>query len=76
MSLVTWMNEMVGETVVVETDDDEFTGELEAVTEEPMLSLRMADAINVNDDEFGTTLITWKPGFRISLVDDDDADDE
>ncbi len=76
MSLVAWMNEMVGRTVLVETDDDEFTGELEAITEEPMLALRLKSVVTYDDDEFGTTLIAWKPGHRISLVEDDEDDED
>ncbi|MFG0318764.1 MAG: hypothetical protein ACF8XB_15930 [Planctomycetota bacterium JB042] len=76
MSMIAWMNELVGKTVLVETDDDELTGPLDAVTEEPMVALRLEHALNIEDEEFGTTIVAWKPGYRISVVDDDDDDDD
>ena len=82
MSFLKWLEEMVGQEVVVETEDDEFVGTLNMVTAEPSVCLRLEDVINRQDREFGTTLIPWGSLYRVSLttensdIEDEDEDED
>ena len=76
MNFMDWLQEMVGQEVLVETEDDEFVGTLSACAAEPSVCLRLDEVVNRQDREFGTTLIPWASVYRVSIVVEDDLDDD
>ena len=70
-SLTEWLKEMVGKEVEVEMDDNEFQGTLCDVTDEPMLSVKLSNVTDADDDSLGITVISWRSGYRISLIDEE-----
>lgn len=68
MSVQVWFQAMVGELVCIETEDNEFSGRLSDLTDDPFLTLRLVDVIDADGEELGTTILSWRQGYRISVL--------